>query len=297
MVQASATRGATGGDPVALDWANLDLPDAWPDKLNLLRPTDLLTFIRRIIGPRTRVELPDGLPGRQFLPTYLLEEFHHLPNGTYSERMASAYADWFDRVMLGTIRGARRAVAHSLLACSGVLDVGCGAGGLAGALHEQGANDVWALDACPYLLKYAARRNPGVKFVQGLAEATGFPSERFDGVGACFLFHELPSGVADRCLGELHRILKPGGLLSIAEPAREHAAVQSVRGLLRLGGLRALYFGLLARVVYEPLLTAWHSRDVATSFPRFGFVVESDETRTPFRMIVARKISGSGPSI
>jgi ubiquinone/menaquinone biosynthesis C-methylase UbiE len=280
-------------DPVVLDWANMRLPAAWPDELNLLWPGDLLAFVRHVVGPRKTVELPDDLPGRERLPSYLLQEFHHLPNGTYSERVATAYADWFDRVMLGVMRATRRSVARALSSCDVVLDVGCGAGGLAGTLREQGATEVWGLDACPYLLKCAARRHPDVRFVQGLAEATGFPDERFAGIGASFLFHELPPEIADHCLAELYRILKPGGVLAIAEPAREQLVIDSARNLLRAGGLRALYFGMLARVTYEPAVAAWHARDLAPWFPRSGFTLERDESRIPVRQILARKRASS----
>lgn len=290
MLPAGGSRGAQRCDPVLVDWANVHLPHAWPDELNLLRPRDLLLFVRRVVGPRRRVELPEGLPGRDLLPAYLLQEFHHLPNGTYSKEVAIAYATWFDRVMLGVMRKARRTVARALADCEVVLDVGCGAGGLAGALREVGVREVWGLDPCPYLLQCAARRYSDVHFVQGLAEATGFPDQRFAGIGASFLFHELPPDVADHSLAELHRILQPGGLVALAEPAREQRVMSNARALLRLGGLRALYFGILARFVYEPALSGWHARDLASWFARFGFRVEQDESRIPVRHILARKL-------
>ncbi|HVM96174.1 MAG TPA: class I SAM-dependent methyltransferase [Candidatus Acidoferrales bacterium] len=292
MSQPSPSWAVPNADPPLLDWASAPLPPAWPDQLNFLRPADLFRFLRRIIGGRRPVELPEGLPGRERLPAYLLKEFHHLPNGTYSKRVSNAYARWFDRVMLGTMPATRRRVAGALRGCDAALDVGCGAGDLAGALREQGTSEVWGLDACSYLLNCAARRHPNVRFVQGLVEESGFPDERFAGIGACFLFHELPPDAADRCLTEIHRILKPGGVLSIAEPAREHFVMRSLRGLVKLGGWRAIYFGILGRVVYEPAVAAWHSRQLSDWFPRFGFTLEQDESRTPFRFIVARKQPG-----
>jgi ubiquinone/menaquinone biosynthesis C-methylase UbiE len=288
MSEAGECHGAPG-DPAVLDWARVQLPNAWPDRLRFTRPRDLWAFLRRIVGPRVAVELPADLPGRERLPSYLLQEFHHLPNGTYSSLMAAAYADWFDRVMFGVMRKMRRTVARALVGDEPVLDLGCGAGGLAGALRAQGAMDVWGLDACPYLLKCAAQRHPEVRFVQGLAESTGFPAERFAAVGACFLFHELPPEVADAALAEVHRILAPGGRLAIAEPARENLMVRSLRELVRRGGVRALYFAALARTMYEPAVAGWHARDLAAWFPRFGFTVERDETRIPVRFVVARK--------
>jgi len=277
------------GDPPVVDWATADLPTSWLDRVNLLWPPDFVRFTRRIFGPRHRVELAEGLPGRDWLPEYLLQEFHHLPNGTYSQAVADAYAQWFDRFMLGTMRSERRRVAQALAGGDAVLDLGCGAGALAGALRAQGARDVWGLDPCPYLLKTAARAHPDVRFVQGLGEAMEFADERFDGVGVCFLFHELPPSVADQTLVEIFRILKPGGVLAVTEPAPTNLQVRGVRNRLRIGGLRALYFGLFARLTYEPAVAMWHARDVPALLRGCGFELERDETHIPVRFLVARK--------
>src|SRR5207244_7986091 len=117
-------------------------------------------------------------------------------NGFYSKRLADAYARWFDRFMLGHTVRARRGLAEKLAGCRAALDAGCGTGGLAGALHAAGIDEVWGLDPSPYLLQIAARRHPDIRFVQGVVERTGFPTARFRGVGVCFLFHELPPPVA-----------------------------------------------------------------------------------------------------
>ena len=53
------------------------------------------------------------------------------------------------------------------------------------------------LDPSPYLLRCADARVPRARFVQGLAEQTGFADARFDGIACCFVFHELPPRAAD----------------------------------------------------------------------------------------------------
>jgi SAM-dependent methyltransferase len=276
------------------DWASIALPAAWPDKLNLLRPRDLLLFLRRVLGPRRPVELPEALPGRETLPAYLLQEFHHLPNGTYSNRIAGAYAVWFDRAMLGVMAETRRQLARDLAGCEPVLDAGCGGGGLARALRAQGSSEVWGLDPCPYLLKWAAERSRGVRYLQGLAESSYFAPESLGGIGACFLFHELPPAIADCVLKEFHRILRPGGVLAFAEPAPHQLEMQSVRELFRAGGLRALYFGALARLVHEPAVKGWHDRDVRPWLTDAGFEVLRDTCTIPVRIVVARKRDQAG---
>src|SRR5262249_39465900 len=157
---------------------------------------------------RARVELPGGLPLAAEIPRYALQEFHNLPNGNYSNRLTHGYAIGFDCVMLGRMRPARRRMASALAGCRAVLDVGCGGGASTEALVAEGIPEVWGLDLSPYLLRCADARVPGARFVQGVAEHTGFRDERFDGIACCFVFHELPPRAADRALAELARIAR-----------------------------------------------------------------------------------------
>jgi ubiquinone/menaquinone biosynthesis C-methylase UbiE len=284
-----------GGIPVPLidsgsiDWAGVSLPDAWPDRLRLARPRDLLTLVRRLFGGRRRVEVPTGLPGGDELPEYLRQEFHHLPNGNYSKRIVAGYAHGFDLLMLGRARRARNEIARRLAACRAVLDVGCGDGGLASALVAAGVLEVWGLDPSPYLLREAARKHPQVRLVQGLAEGTPFPDARFDGAGACFLFHELPPPIADRALAELHRILAPGAKLVIVEPSPIQFRPKELARFVRRSGLSGLYFWLLARAVYEPFAAAWHRREPRAWLDAHGFDLCEDVTGMPLRLLSATR--------
>ena len=199
-------------DPECIDWAKVELPDAWPDRLDFSKLAGFRLFARKLLGRQLeRVRLPDEmLPCRTPLPNYLLREFHNLPNGNFSKSISRGYARGFDLTMLGRMQRARRAVAADLADCQSVLDVGCGSGRMTAELARVGIPDVWGLDPSPYLLQHAATDHPGLRFLQGLAEDTGFPSERFDGISACFVFHEIPSRYAEHALAEFARILKPG---------------------------------------------------------------------------------------
>jgi ubiquinone/menaquinone biosynthesis C-methylase UbiE len=277
-------------DPAPLPWAQLELPDAWPDALDLRQPRDLWRFLAKVLLRRlSQVRLPPELPLNVVLPEYLLLEFHNLPNGNYSKKVTRGYSTGFDLVMLGEMRRARHAMAQALNGCGAVLDVGCGAGHSTQALLDAGVQEVWGLDASPYLLQHAARRYSAPRFVQGLAERSGFPARRFDGVAACFLFHEMPPGFAEQALAEFQRVLKPGGLLSVLEPAAEQFLGRPWR-LLRKYGWRGIYFWWLARFVHEPFVAAWQKRDVPAWLARHGFELIEDRDLFPARLITARKI-------
>ena len=157
-------------DPSVPDWGGLELPDSWPDRLDLRRPRQLLALLRRTVASRrSRVQLPAQMPGAELLPKYLLQEFHNLPNGNYSRRISRGYITGFDRVMLGHMRTARTRLADFLRGCDSAIDIGCGGGRTAAALHAAGVREVWGLDPSPYLLQHAAHDFPQLRFVQGLA--------------------------------------------------------------------------------------------------------------------------------
>ena len=280
-----------GADPLVPDWATLTLPDAWPDGFDLRKPRDLITFLSQVFRrARSRVHIPDDMPGAHLIPKYVLQEFHNLPNGNYSKRITRGYITGFDRVMLGALGRVREDVAARMQHMESVVDIGCGGGHMAGALKRAGIPDVWGVDPSPYLLQHAARDYPDINFVQGIAECTGFPDQRFDGVAVCFLLHELPPRYLAEALSEFGRILKPGGLLAISEPSPVQLEKSWV-SLWREWGWSGLYYRALAHLVFEPFVDAWHKQDVAALFANAGFELLSDSDAVPIRQLLARKIA------
>jgi ubiquinone/menaquinone biosynthesis C-methylase UbiE len=281
--------------PDPASWTQVALPKTWVDDLSIASPRGISTFVggpfRSALRRSRPVELPKGVPGRASLPAYLLQEFHGMPNGYYSSAVSAGYARWFETVMLGEMKGLRDRMAARFAACASqaVLDVGCGAGRLAEVLMGRGMKDVWGLDPCPYALDVAAARVPAAHFVQGLAEDTGFSSGRFDGLGVCFVLHELPRAVVERAFAEFARILRPGGALVITEPSPAHVRAGWL-DLLRGHGLFGLYFKALACLVFEPFLDDWLGLDVGELLARHGFRLEHDRLGVPFREIVARRV-------
>ncbi len=278
-----------GQDPSVPNWSSIEVPDAWPDQLALNRPAVLWRFLKQVVArKRPTVQLPDGMPGREMIPKYILREFHNFPNGNYSKMMAQRYVRNFDRFMLGEIKILRKRMAEACRGCKRVLDVGCSGGGVSAELVSAGVEDVWGIDPSPYLLKLAAAAYPQVKFVQGIAEETGFPDRRFDGATACFLFHEMPIKYVELSLNELYRILEPGALLIIGEPSPLQAR-RSRWEMFRRYGIRGLYFHWFAHTIHEPFLDTWHDCDLEKLFDRHGFDLVEDDVGMPIRYVVARK--------
>ena len=275
--------------PAALlqDWAQKDLPPTWPDrpgaKLRLWWNLIRAPFER---GAR-RAELPPELTAS--VPEYAREQFHGLPNGYYSHSVAEGYDAGFEASMLFRVQSARLRMARAMTR-GRVLDAGCGSGRLTAALLQAKNDEVWGLDPSPYMLKIAQARNPSARFACGLLEQNHFPDEFFDAVGVCFVFHELPRQVAERALSELRRIVKPGGVVCITEPSREHIDEKNPVVLLRKYGIRGLYFHLLAKGVYEPYLEEWqaighHGRWLEQA----GFELIEQKVEVPFQFLIAKK--------
>jgi ubiquinone/menaquinone biosynthesis C-methylase UbiE len=267
------------------------LPDAWPDELNYRRPGPLWMFVRKALLRRDlgRVALPEGLPLNVALPQYLLLEFHNLPNGNYSKGVTNGYAKGFDMAMMGEMRRARHHLARAFQGLARVLDVGCGAGNSTVALQREGVGEVIGLDASPYMLWHARQRNPGPTYVQGLAENTLMESASFDGISACYLFHELPKRASDQALAEFRRVLKPGGRLAVLEPSEEQLAESYAQLFIRYGW-RGPYFKLLAQFVNEPFVRGWHARDVRGWLKDGGFVLRDERAMFPSRLYIAERV-------
>jgi ubiquinone/menaquinone biosynthesis C-methylase UbiE len=96
------------------------------------------------------------------------------------------------------------------------LDVGCGTGRNL-PFFDAGARVV-GLDPAPDSLWAARRRAPGVRLVQGDAQALPFRDGVFDTVVSGLVFCSVPDPA--RGLAEVKRVLVPGGTLRMLEHVR-----------------------------------------------------------------------------
>jgi demethylmenaquinone methyltransferase/2-methoxy-6-polyprenyl-1,4-benzoquinol methylase len=143
------------------------------------------------------------------------------------------------------------------------LDLCCGTGDVTLALAATGA-DVTGLDFSAPMLEVARRRqnatttNAGgsVRFLQGDALNLPFPDAQFDAVTISYGLRNLAD--FDRGLGEIFRVLKPGGLALVLDFGKPDNALW-----------RALYFAYLRWLV--PVFGWLFCGDSATH----GYILES----------------------
>ena len=104
-----------------------------------------------------------------------------------------------------------------------VLDVGCGSGSLTLAAKSVAGptGKVHGIDASPEMIEVAQKKanHSGLEvvFKLGLIEELAFPDATFDVVISRLAIHHLPDELKQKGLGEILRVLKPGGHLLIAD--------------------------------------------------------------------------------
>ena len=94
-----------------------------------------------------------------------------------------------------------------------VLDVACGAGYVAAAAHDRGAEAV-GVDLSASQVRLAEQTYPSIRFIEGDAEALPFADGEFAAVLNAFGLPHISN--ADKAAAEAHRVLKPGGRFAYA---------------------------------------------------------------------------------
>jgi SAM-dependent methyltransferase len=94
-------------------------------------------------------------------------------------------------------------------------DMGCGSGHVARHLHEQGIQ-VCGIDLSPAMVERAKGLVPSVEFRQGDMMSLDAPDESWAGIAAFYSIIHIPRDDMPRALGELRRVLRPGGILLLA---------------------------------------------------------------------------------
>jgi ubiquinone/menaquinone biosynthesis C-methylase UbiE len=107
-----------------------------------------------------------------------------------------------------------------------ILDIGCGTGALTLRAAQRGAQ-VKGMDVGPQMLEIAQQRIEEANLAQevelcqmGVAELGGEEAESYDVVMSGLCFSELTEDELTYALREVGRILKPGGLLLVADEVK-----------------------------------------------------------------------------
>jgi ubiquinone/menaquinone biosynthesis C-methylase UbiE len=149
-----------------------------------------------------------------------------------------------------------------------VLDVGCGTGSLAISAKRQvgPAGRVVGIDPSPEMIARAIRKagkaRLAVDFQEGIAEALPFADAQFDVVTNTVMLHHLPPSVRAQAIGEMRRVLKPGGRMLTVDFGQ---ALQKRRGFIaRLHGHGRVKFAGLVRLVQDAGFDVREHGDVGT---------------------------------
>jgi ubiquinone/menaquinone biosynthesis C-methylase UbiE len=151
-----------------------------------------------------------------------------------------------------------------------VLDVGCGSGYFTRVIATAVAPDGTAhgVDSSDEAISYARRRTrlANCTFSDGIAEALDWPDGSYDVVVTSLMIHHLPEELRPQAIGEMFRVLRPGGSFLIAEFRPPASRIgRRLIGSLHSPSMAKNRVDLLAPMVGEAGFEHVHSGDIRPS--------------------------------
>ena len=175
-----------------------------------------------------------------------------------------------------------------------VLDIGCGTGALTLRAARQGAK-VKGVDINVQMLDIAGQRvksaglTESVELVEmGVAELDGEEAQHYDAVISGLCLSELSKDEVKYTLKEAARVLRPGGLLLIADEIKPHGLANRLIHSLIRSPLAALTYAITQQ-------TTHHVSNLAKKIEAAGFTIISAHLNRlgSFGEFVARKPVGT----
>ena len=231
-------------------------------------------------------DLPSGVDLDSF-PPYYRRTFHWQSDGYLSRRSAELYDLAVEVLFGGAGDVMRRQVLPPLVHFARgrgtplrVLDVACGTGRtLAQLARTLPDAAVTGLDLSPWYLDVArGRLPPGASLVAGNAEDMPFDDGSFDAVLSVYLFHELPRNARRRVMAEMRRVLRPGGLLVIADSVQRSDAADIAAFLERFQA-----------ELHEPFYRDYIGDDLATALAESGLEPVGEDDAFLTKIVTARR--------
>ena len=137
---------------------------------------------------------------------------------------------------------------------------------------------VWGIDLSPAYVKVAKQRAPEATIAVENAEHLPFADGAFDCVTSVYLFHELPRNARRNVVREMHRVLRPGGLLVIEDSAQLAESAEIATALREF-----------PREFHEPFYADYLGDDLAAMLADGGFTISSVEPHLVAKVVAAHK--------
>ena len=185
--------------------------------------------------------------------------------------------DWGIRLLtLGRLDKIYDQLASRIKKGDKVLDLGCGTGALSLRAAQRGAR-VKGIDINSRMLEIAQIRadktklSPKIEFCEmGVAELGQEEADSYDVVMSGLCFSELTEDELSFSMREAKRILKPGGLLLVADEVKPKKIYKRI-----LNGFRRLFLGAIVFILTQSATKALKS--LPEKIRELGFDIESVE--------------------
>lgn len=136
-----------------------------------------------------------------------------------------------------------------------VLDVGCGTGALLKMLAVKTEFDGYGTDLEENMIAQARKKCPQMNFTLASCDELPYEGETFDCIVNCMAFHHFSN--RDGFAREVARIMKPGGVIYIADPRFPWIIRKAANGIFRLIRIEAAFYSY---------------REIISRFEKHGFV-------------------------